>query len=41
MSSHAAPVEPRAFPRRIAIPRASAAALTTVAFAAMLAAIVF
>src|SRR4051794_6784450 len=41
MSSHAAPVEPRAFPRRIAIPRVSAAALTTVAFAAMLAAIVF
>ena len=39
MSSHAAPVDPRAFARRIAIPRISAAALTTVAFAALLAAV--
>jgi hypothetical protein len=39
VSSHAAPVEPRAVARRIAIPRVNAAALTTVAFAALLAAV--
>jgi hypothetical protein len=39
VSSHAAPVDPRTFARRIAVPRVSAAALWTVAFAALLAAV--
>jgi hypothetical protein len=39
VSSHAAPVDPRAFARRIALPRVSAVALTTVAFAVLLAAV--
>jgi hypothetical protein len=39
VSSHAAPLEPRAIARRIAVPRVSAATLTTVAFTALLAAV--
>jgi hypothetical protein len=39
VSAHAAPLDPRALARRIALPRVGAAALSTVAFAALIAAV--
>jgi hypothetical protein len=39
VSSHAAPVDPRALARRIALPRVSAATLSTLGFGALLAAV--